>query len=212
MDRKLSTSLLASLCIAAVAALAFFSFQSPALADDPAPIGEDAPTFTLPNVVDGSEVSLDDYEDKIVVLLFHSTSCPFYAMNENRGYDRVFVQMVEDYADEDVVFLGINSNRGQAAESIAQYIDRHGINYTVVKDEGSAIADAYGARVTPHVMVIDGEGVLRYRGGVEERPGNPNNCGNSDTQYLAPVIDALLDGSEPPFTETQPTGCGIRRG
>ena len=210
MTKKLATSLLATACLAAVVAIALFAGQQPALADA-ADVGAEAPAFTLPNVVNGEDVSLSDFEGKVVVLMFHSTSCPFYAMNENRGYDRVFVQMVEDYADEDVVFLGVNSNRNESTEAIAQYVDRHDINYTVLKDEGNVVADAYGARVTPHVMVIDGEGQLRYRGGVEERPGNPNNCGNADTQYLAPVIDALLNDSELPVTETQPSGCGIRR-
>ena len=145
-------------------------------------------------------------------MMFHSTGCPFYKMHEDKGYDRVFVKMADEYKDKDVVFLGVNANRNESVDKIKAYVEKHSINYTVVKDEGNKVADAYGAKVTPHIMVIDKEGKLRYRGGVEKLQGGPAGCGESDEQYLGPVIDALLDGSEITVpTETKATGCGIKR-
>ena len=208
---KLLTSLTALLIVAAAVAGFFFINQDKALAADAAPIGSDAPGFTLTDVETGKEVSLSDYKGKVVVLLFHSTTCPFYAMDENKGYDRVFVPMVESYKGKDVVFLGINSNKNETSEKIKDYVEKHNINYAVLKDEKNVVADAYGALVASHTMVIDQKGVLRYRGGVEAPPSNPGTCGKSEEQYLAPVIDALLDGKEPPYTETKPKGCGIKR-
>jgi peroxiredoxin len=210
--KKLAASLSAALCLVAALSIGLLSGQSEALAaKNAAPLGEAAPAFTLPDVVTGSDVSLESHKGKVVVLLFHSTSCPYYAMNKNKGYDRVFVPMVESYKDKDVVFIGVNSNKNQPTDKIKAYVEKHKINYAVLKDEGNKIADAYGAKVTPHVMVIDQEGDLRYRGGVEKASRNPAEAGNSDTPYLVPVIDALLDGSEPPYTETKPVGCGIKK-
>ena len=209
--KKLTASLTAAFCLVAVLGLGLFAGQKEALAADPAKIGDAAPAFSLPDVKTGSEVNLADHKGKVVVVLFHSINCPFYKMHEDKGYDRVFVPMVDSYKDKDVVFVGINANRTESTEKIKAYVKKHDINYTVLKDEGNKIADAYGAKVTPHVMVIDQEGKLRYRGGVEKASGGPAGCGESDTQYLAPVIDALLDGSEPPYTETKATGCGIKR-
>ena len=159
----------------------------------------------------GNEVSLTDHKGKVIVIMFHSINCPFYKMHADKGYDRVFVPMVDSYKGKDVVFVGINANKNESTDKIKAYIAEHNINYAVLKDEGNKIADAYGAKVTPHIMVIDQKGDLRYRGGVEKLSGGPAGCGQSDTQYLAPVIDALLDGSEPPHTETKATGCGIKR-
>lgn len=179
---------------------------------DTATIGEAAPAFTLPDAVTGERVRLADHEGKIVVLLFHSITCPYYKMNENAGYDRVFVEMVEAYEEKDVVFLGINANSKETAVKIAKYCNKYEVNYPVLKDEGNNVADAYGGEVTPHVMVIDQQGKLRYRGGVERHAGGPAGCGESETPYLGPVIDALLKGEDPPFTETEPKGCKIKRG
>lgn len=209
---KLLTSLTA-LCLVAAAAVAFFFVgQSEAIAADGAAIGADAPTFTLKDVKTGDDVSLEAHQGKVVVLMFHSTNCPWYKMREAGGYDRVFVPMVEAYKDKDVVFIGVNANKNESVDKIKGYVEQHKINYTVVKDTDNKIADAYGAKVTPHVMVIDQDGKLRYRGGVEKRPSNPGACGQSDQQYLGPVIDALLEGEEIPVdTETPAVGCGIKR-
>ena len=210
--KKLTTSLTAALCLTAVFSLAFFTSQEDArAADDAAKIGADAPVFTLSDVKTGDAIALADHKGKVVVLMFHSTNCPFYKMHEDKGYDRVFIKMVESYKDKEVVFLGVNADRSQSVDTIKQYVEKHNINYTVVKDEGNKVADAYGAKVTPHIMVIDQESKLRYRGGVEKLSGGPAGCGKSDTQYLGPVIDALLDGKEPPVTETKASGCGIKR-
>lgn len=211
MTKKMKTSLIAALCLAAAVAIGLFSQQEPAYAADAADIGDTAPTFTLKDVKTGSDVSLSDHKGKVVVLMFHSTTCPWYRMSEDSAYDRVFVKMVDAYKDKDVVFLGVNSNRNESVDKIKNYVTKHNINYRVIKDPGNKVADAYGARSTPHVMVIDQQGKLRYRGGVEKRPANPAACGESEEQYLGPVIDALLQGSEPPVTETQPVGCGIKR-
>lgn len=209
---SVTTSLTALFCLTAVLSIGLFANQQEAIAaENAATVGDAAPAFALPDVVTGDQVSLTDHKGKITVIMFHSIGCPFYKMHENKGYDRVFVPMVESYKDKDVVFVGINANKNETTDKIKAYIKKHSINYTVVKDEGNKIADAYGAKVTPHIMVIDQEGKLRYRGGVEKLSGGPAGCGESDTQYLGPVIDALLDGSEPPYTETKASGCGIKR-
>ena len=119
---KLTASLTAALCLAAVLSIGLFAnpadvFAAKDAKDDAAEIGADAPAFTLPDVVTEDEVSLADFEEKVVVLMFHSTTCPFYAMNEEKGYDRVFVPMVDSYKDKDVVFLGINANRTQLLQT-----------------------------------------------------------------------------------------------
>lgn len=210
--KKLTATLTAGLCLVTALSLGLFAGQKDVLAvESDAPIGAAAPAFSLPDVVTGSDVGLADHKGKVVVMMFHSINCPFYKMQEDKGYDRVFVPMVASYKDKDVVFIGINADRTETADQIKSYIDKHSINYAVLKDEGNKIADAYGAKVTPHVMVIDKEGKLRYRGGVEKASGGPAGCGKSDTQYLGPVIDALLEGSEPPYTETKATGCGIKK-
>jgi len=71
-----------------------------------------------------------------------------------------------------------------------------------------AVADLYAAQTTPHVFVIDRQGLLRYRGAVDDgtlRQRIPTRF------FLEAVVGALLEGRLPPLTETPAYGCAIVR-
>ena len=78
--------------------------------------------------------------------------------------------------------------------------------FPYLKDGDSTIARAYGARVTPHVFVVDGSGVVRYRGYVDDsaKPEQRQHTGLTD------ALDALLAGRAVPQTATRAFGCTIK--
>ncbi len=175
-------------------------------------VGEEAPGFALKDVRTGEEVSLADFRGKkTVVLTFQSLACPWNYMRENAGYERVLFPLSEEMASKDVVFLSINSNYDETVEVLKGYVEKHNMPYPLLKDPGNEVADAYGAQTTPHFYIIDKEGVLRYQGGYEQTPTNPEACGNMDEQYLVPAINAVLSGEEPEQTVTRSKGCTIKR-
>jgi len=198
-------SLTATAC--AVAAL---TLTAPAFAD--ATVGEAAPQFELTHVKTGNTHQLSDFNDKIVVVVFQSINCPWDKMRPEGGYQRVLAPMAEQYADQGVQFLAINSNKTESMEQVASYFEKHNMPYPILKDPGNEIADAYGAQTTPHVFVISpGDQVLLYKGGIEEVPGSPKQCGQMGKQYLKPVLDAVIAGETVPYTETKSKGCSIKQ-
>jgi peroxiredoxin len=82
----------------------------------------------------------------------------------------------------------------------------HGYSFPYLKDGDSTIARAYGARVTPHVYVIDGTGTLRYRGYVDDsaKPEERRTTG------LASALDDLLAGKTVSNQATHAFGCTIK--
>lgn len=168
-------------------------------------IGEPAPSFTLQSVA-GKSHSLADFEGKTVVLHFQSCRCPW-----DVAYQDQFNELAEKYQDKDVVFLGINSNKAEDVEMIEKYAEKSNIPYTILKDPGNKVADMYHAKTTPHMYIIDGEGVLQYAGGVEAVPGSIKQVSNMDTQYLAPAIEAIMNGETPKKSVTKSKGCSIKR-
>lgn len=175
-------------------------------------VGEAAPPISLRDVATGETRSLADYRgEKIVVVTFQSVDCPWNRMRPGAGYERVLAPMAQKYAGRGVQFLAINSNDSESVETIKAYQAEHSLPYPILKDPGHRVADAYGAKTTPHFFVIDRQGVLRYMGGFEQSPPNPDKCGEMDKAYLAPVLDALLAGEEPPVTQTKSIGCAIER-
>ena len=176
-----------------------------------AKIGEEAPAFTLKDVVDGKDVSLSDYKGKIVVMTFQSINCPWDKYREEAGYQRVLNQLADEYESKDVQFIAINSNSDETVEQVKEYAENSPVPYPILKDPGNVVADEYGGVTTPHFFVIDKEGKLVYMGGFEQAPNTPEQCGEMEEQYLVPVLDAVIEGKDLPFTVTKSKGCTIKR-
>lgn len=206
-------NLMTVMAVLSMIALPLFAQDTaPAKRVDPE-LNAPAPQFTLDNVVTGEPVNLADYQDKIVVIAFQSINCPWDRMREDGGYQRYLAPLSEQYADQDVVFFGINANRNESVEAVASYHEEHELPYPILKDNDNIVADLYNAKTTPHIYVIaSGEDqMLVYMGGVEQVPTSPEVCGEMDEKYLEPVLEALLAGEELPYTKTTSKGCSIKR-
>ena len=73
-------------------------------------------------------------------------------------------------------------------------------------DETQATAKAYGAMVTPHVYLLDGKGILRYRGRVNDKKDQAEVKSND----LMNALDAMLAGKTVEMAETKAFGCSIK--
>ena len=78
----------------------------------------------------------------------------------------------------------------------------------LLHDVNQQVADLYGAITTPHLFVIDVEGILRYQGAFDDvtfRQRTPTQ------NYLKMVVEALLQGKPPNPSQTPSYGCIIVR-
>jgi citrate synthase len=66
----------------------------------------------------------------------------------------------------------------------------------------------YEAVTTPHTFVVDRDGILRYRGAVDDVTFRNREATRF---FLEEVVEALLDGHLPTLTETPAYGCTIVR-
>lgn len=176
-----------------------------ALADELA-VGTTAPAFSLKNAVDGKTVAFKPGDGKLSVIVFTCNQCPYAKAFEPR-----LIALGRDYAKKGVTFYAIDSNDDAAypieteAEMKARAVDR-GYPFPYLKDGDSSIARAYGARVTPHVFVVDGKGTVRYRGYVDDsaKAEERQHSGLSD------ALDALLAGKDVSTASTRAFGCTIK--
>jgi thiol-disulfide isomerase/thioredoxin len=169
-------------------------------------IGATAPKFSLVNAVDGKTVAFKPGDGKVSVVVFTCNQCPYAKAFEPR-----ILELAKQYQAKGVVFYAIDPNdeSQNSIESLAEMKARateRGYSFPYLKDGDSAIAHAYGARVTPHVYVIDGSGVLRYRGYVDDsaKPEERRTTG------LANALDDLLGGKAVANQSTRAFGCTIK--
>ena len=169
-------------------------------------IGTTAPKFSLVNAVDGKTVAFKPGDGKLSVVVFTCNQCPYAKAFEPR-----IIEVAKQYQSKGVAFYAIDPNDEEkyAIESLASMKARaieKGYTFPYLKDGDSEIARAYGARVTPHVYVIDGTGVLRYRGYVDDsaRPEERRTTG------LTNALDDLLAGRPVSNQMTKAFGCTIK--
>jgi peroxiredoxin len=120
-------------------------------------------------------------------------------------------QLAKDYSAKGITFLGINSNKTEPVEEVAQHAREKGLDFTILKDTDNKVADLYGASVTPEAYVIDKNGAVRYHGalGSSGRPTTDPAVANSNE--IRAALDQLLAGQNITQAKTKAFGCSIKR-
>jgi thiol-disulfide isomerase/thioredoxin len=169
-------------------------------------VGTKAPAFSLVNAVDGKTYRFKPGDGKISVVFFTCNQCPYAKAFEPR-----LIEIAKIYEAKSVNFYAIdpNDDTRYAEETLANMKERavsKDYPYPYLKDGDSSIARAYGARVTPHVYVVDGSGVLRYVGYVDDsaRPAERTRTGLTD------ALDAMLANRPVAAASTHAFGCSIK--
>jgi peroxiredoxin len=169
-------------------------------------VGEKMADFTLPDV-NGKPHSLFEYQGKkAVVIIFIATRCPI-----SNAYNHVMAELARDYATRGVAFVGINANKTEPTEEVAEHAQKHGLAFTVLKDQGNLIADRLGARVTPEAFLLDSTWTLRYHGALGNSHQPTSDPAKSTGDEIRPALDAVLAGRAVVTSETKAFGCTIKR-
>jgi peroxiredoxin len=169
-------------------------------------IGERAPGFELPDT-EGTTHSLADAEGApAMVVLWTCNHCP-YAL---AWHDRL-LDVARDYADKGVRFLAVNSNDAErypadSYEAMRERVAREEWPLPYLHDENQEAARAWGAKVTPHVFVLDPRHRLRYHGAPDPDHQDPSH----NASWLREALDSVLAGEEPARAETDPVGCSVK--
>ena len=168
-------------------------------------VGAVAPNFELQDL-DGKAVRLADFRGKTVVLEWINPNCPV-----SRGYAERKTMVQTAAAHPEAVWLAINSTAKSHQDFVAPaahkaYDQKHGIAYPVLYDSSGEVGHAYGAKTTPHMFVVDGNGKLVYNGAIDSGPGA------TSTNYVDAALTALAAGKTPDPATTKPMGCSVKYG
>jgi peroxiredoxin len=164
-----------------------------------------APDFTLPDT-EGNPVALNDGGAAATVVVFTCNHCPYALAWHDRIND-----VARDYADRGVRVLQINPNDAErhprdSTEAMRRRVAGGEFAGPYLRDESQSVARAYGARTTPDVFVVDGEGRLAYRGAPDADHGDPS----LNAAWIREALDDLLAGRPVARPETQPKGCSVK--
>lgn len=195
----------ATLCVGASLLLAVPASQA-------AVPGQPAPDFTLKDTR-GKTVRLSDFRGRHVVLEWTNPGCPFV----RKHYDSGNMQALQkEAAARNVVWLTLNATdpaHGDylAPAQLARWMDEQQAAPTAtLMDEDGLAGRAYGARVTPHMYLIDPQGRLAYAGGIDSIASARAEDIPRATNYVRAGLDEALAGRPLSRTTTPPYGCTIK--
>lgn len=191
---------------------AALTFAAPVLAKPV--IGQPAPDFQVTDAA-GKTQSLSAYKGKTVVLEWNNPECPF--VRKHYGAKNMQGQQSEA-AGDGVVWLTVNSaaagKQGQmdAAAATAYVAKSGGKEAAYLLDADGKVGHAYDAKTTPHMFVIDKDGVLRYMGGIDSIASTDVDDIPKATQYVRQALTELAAGKAVSVSTSEPYGCSVKYG
>ncbi|MBC8104817.1 MAG: redoxin domain-containing protein [Cytophagales bacterium] len=170
----------------------------------PPKIGQVVPQFSLANPATGATQSLQELskDKKATVLIFVATQCPV-----SNAYNTRMAQLTAAYADKEVQFVGINSNKQESATEVVSHAKKNGLTFPILKDPGNKVADQYEASVTPEVFVLDASGKLAFHGPIDDS----QDASAVKQQLLRDALDSLTQGRSVVIKGARAFGCSIKR-
>jgi peroxiredoxin len=177
-------------------------------------IGAAAPAFTLTDS-NGRNLSLADFKGKTVVLEWTSHECP-YVGKHYRGNNMQALQ--KKWTGQGVVWLSvISSAPGQPGHVSPQQankltVDREAAPTAVLFDPTGKVGRAYGARTTPHMYVINSEGALVYKGGIDDQPTARLQDLKGARNFVDQALGEISQGKPVSVATSRAYGCSIKYG
>ena len=184
----------------------------PALSAAEIQVGEPAPDFTL---TDASEQprSLSEFQGKYIVLEWFNPECPFV----RKHYDSGNMQnLQEKYTAQNVVWLSINSSaegkQGHLLPGDAKkFIEDNNVHSTaVLLDPQGTVGKLYGAQTTPHMFIINPEGVVIYQGAIDDIPSTDTADVANAQNYVDTTLGLALASQPVSVSSTKSYGCSVK--
>lgn len=159
----------------------------------PLAVGDRVPDFTVRDL-QGKTHRLSELRKQtksgIVSLTFWCSFC-----HSCRHVEERLDRFARDYKGQAVV-AAIDASAGETAAAVGAFAKKKGLSLPILMDAPGKVADLFGVKVTTTTVLIDGQGILRYRGRLLE-----------EEQFLAgDALKAVLVGEPVARKETPQRG------
>lgn len=182
----------------------------------PIQIGDEAPMLDQKMVgIDGAKKALKDFKkDKGLVVVFSCNTCPFVVGSSSfGGWEQYYNEYAKMAQEKGLGFVLVNSNEAKRSgddslDEMKKHAKDKGYTMPYLVDKNSELADAFGAKTTPHVFLLNGEMKLIYMGSIDN---SWDSNRKEEAFYLKDAIQQYTSGAEISVSESAPRGCSIKR-
>ena len=175
-------------------------------------VGQKAPEISLIDTA-GKTVKLSDFKGKHVVLEWNNPGCPFV----RKHYNTANMQTLQkEAAGKSIVWLAVNSTEKSHQDYMTPavlgkwMVDQKAAPTATLMDEAGDVGKAYGARTTPHMYVVNPQGVLVYAGGIDSIPSANVDDIKTATNYVRQTMNEVAAGKPVSMPTTRAYGCSVK--
>lgn len=175
-------------------------------------VGDHAPDFTLTDI-NGKTHKLSDFKGKTVVLEWVNPECPFVIKHYGSGN---MPGLQQKATADGVVWLSINSGKAgsegdlNAADAAAWLKKNKAAPTAYFRDQDGKVGHLYGAKTTPHMFIITGDGLLVYKGAIDSiRSAKVEDIAKAEN-YVTSALAAIKAGQPVAKANTQAYGCSVK--
>ncbi len=175
-------------------------------------VGAAAPAFSLTDS-NGQKHSLGEAKGKYVVLEWFNPGCPFVQKHYGSGNMQ---KLQEEFTKKGVVWYAVDSSapgkEGHLTPELAnkQMTDWKMRATAILIDADGKTGQAFGAKNTPHMFIINPDGKVVYEGAIDSKPSaNPDDIAGA-TNYVKAALDESLAGKPISTANTKPYGCSVK--
>ena len=177
-----------------------------------AEVGQPAPEFTLTDSA-GTSRSLGEFQGKFIVLEWFNNECPFVRKHYESGNMQ---RLQAAYTAKGVVWLTVASSAPgkqgymtpEQAQAVIQARNAH--QTALLLDPDGTVGQRYGAKTTPHLFIINPEGVLIYAGAIDSIASVDQADIDQAENYVRRALGEALTGQPVSVAETRSYGCSVK--
>ena len=176
-------------------------------------IGDEAPAIVSTDI-HGESFDLADHEGKIVVLEWTNHQCPYVMKHYDSGNMQKLQKDSAGMGGVEWVSI-VSSAKGKQGyvtpeEAMKIIEDADAAPTTQLLDPSGEIGNAYGAKTTPHMFVIDADGKIAYMGAIDDNSSPRQDVIAQSNNYVTAALTSLKAGEPVEVTTTQPYGCAVK--
>jgi protein-disulfide isomerase len=163
-----------------------------------AEIDKPVANFAVANVAGNgsSTFRLSDHKGKRnVVMVWMSYNC-----SVTRAYEERLGKLLAQYSTpgSDTVFVGVHANAPETNDRIKRYAQTTNFTGPVLDDKqrNPGLTEYFGVRATPTVVIIDKKGVYRFKGRIDNNPGDVRGEDTARKQLVVNALASIKSGKE----------------
>jgi peroxiredoxin len=184
----------------------------PAISFAEAVPGQPAPMFEGTDA-NGKPQTLAANKGKWVVLEWFNKDCPYVKKHYGSGNMQ---KVQKEFTTKGVVWYSVLSSAPgkegytNSADALKVAAEKKSAATALILDANGKIGKAYGAKTTPHMFVINPQGVVVYAGAIDDNDSaNPAVIAKSKN-YVEAALNEAMAGKPVSVATSRPYGCGVK--